>query len=95
MPDGEARATHHQYTTPMRDGGRDGPLRRTYIVTTQDTAHTAYGLVQASIEYAQHYRTVRGTSARGRMESRFKRAYLDRDRLTTASIKLAKEVALA
>lgn len=63
-------------------------------VTTQDTAHTAYGLVQASVEYSQHYRASRGTSESNRAENRFKRAYLDRNRLTTEAVKLAQEVAL-
>lgn len=60
----------------------DGP-------TCQDIDLTAYGLVQASVEYLNHYR--RANSA----QSRFKRAYLDRSAITTDAVKLAQEVALA
>lgn len=48
---------------------------------------TAYGLVQASIEYGQHYRRA------ATEETRFKRAYLDRSRLTKDSVELAQMVA--
>lgn len=48
---------------------------------------TAYGLVQAATEYGQHVR--RANTA----ETRFKRAYLDRDRLTADALVLAQEVA--
>lgn len=50
---------------------------------------TAYGLVQASVEYLNHAR--RAKSA----ETRFKRAYLDRNRITTDAVALAEQVALA
>lgn len=49
--------------------------------------HTAYGLVQASIEYGQHYR--RAQSA----ESRFQRAYLKPDRLAADAYALVQEIA--
>lgn len=55
--------------------------------TCADINLTAYGLVQASVEYGQHVR--RANTA----ESRFKRAYLDRDRLTADAVVLAQEVA--
>jgi phage/plasmid-like protein (TIGR03299 family) len=48
---------------------------------------TCYGLIQASVEYSNHYR--RAAS----LESRFKRAYLNRDRITADAVALAKQVA--
>lgn len=50
---------------------------------------TGYGLVQAAIEYAQHGRKAHS------QETAFKRAYLDKSRITTDAITLAKEVALS
>jgi phage/plasmid-like protein (TIGR03299 family) len=64
-------------------------------VTTEGINDTAYGLVQAAVEFQQHVRGVRGANDLARAESRFKRAYLDRDNLTTVAVELAKEVALA
>ena len=64
-------------------------------VTTEGINDTAYGLVQASIEFQQHVRGVRGKTELARMESRFNRAYLTRDAMTTVAIDLAREVALA
>lgn len=49
----------------------------------------AYGLVQASIEYAQHYRAAQSD------ESRFQRAYLKPDKIAARSWTLAQEVATA
>ena len=63
-------------------------------LTCEGIDHTAYGLVQASIEFQQHVRGVRGDSDLARAESRFKRAYLDRDNLTTVAVNLAREVSL-
>jgi phage/plasmid-like protein (TIGR03299 family) len=48
---------------------------------------TCYGLVQASVEYSNHYR--RAIS----QESRFKRAYLTRDKITADAVELAQQVA--
>lgn len=48
---------------------------------------TAWGLVQASIEYSQHVRKAQTS------DSRFQRAYLDRSALTADAVKLAREVA--
>lgn len=64
-------------------------------VTADGINGTAYGLVQAAIEFQQHVRGVRGADETARAESRFKRAYLDRDALTTVAVKLAQEVAAA
>ena len=57
--------------------------------TCEGIDRTVYGLVQASIEYSQHYR--RANTA----ETRFKRAYLDRSELTASAVKLAQEAVLA
>jgi phage/plasmid-like protein (TIGR03299 family) len=62
-------------------------------ITSEGIDGTAYGLVQAAIEFQQHVRNVRGDSDLARAESRFKRAYLDRDSLTTVAVNLAHEVA--
>lgn len=48
--------------------------------------YTAYGLVQAAIEYNQHYRRARSN------QTRFKRAYLDRSRITTDAIDIVTEL---
>lgn len=57
---------------------------------TQETIRdTTWGLVQAAIEYSQHYRKAKTA------ESRFKRAYLDKSRLTVDALALAQEVAKA
>ena len=65
-------------------------LRSIYSsVTCQDTANTAYGLVQGAIEYGEHFRAARSK------ESRFKRAYLDQSQITQDALTLARQVALA
>lgn len=57
---------------------------------TQETIKdTAWGLVQGAIEYSQHVRKAKTN------ESRFKRAYLDKSRLTVDALALAQEVARA
>jgi phage/plasmid-like protein (TIGR03299 family) len=62
-------------------------------ITQEGIDGTAYGLVQAAIEFQQHVRSVRGADEVARAESRFKRSYLDRDNLTTAAVRLARQVA--
>lgn len=57
--------------------------------TCADVDLTAYGLVQAAIEYAQHARAARS------IESRFRRAYLDRSEITTSAVRIAESVALS
>jgi phage/plasmid-like protein (TIGR03299 family) len=57
----------------------DGP-------TCEGINDTAYGLVQASIEYANHYR--RANSA----QTRFKRAYLDRSQITADASKIVRDL---
>lgn len=64
-------------------------------ITGEGIDTTAYGLVQASLEFQQHVRGVRADSPLARSESRFKRAYLDRDRLTTVAVDLAQKVAVS
>jgi phage/plasmid-like protein (TIGR03299 family) len=62
-------------------------------ITSEGIDGTAYGLVQAAVEFQQHVRGVRAADDQARKESRFKRAYLDRDNLTTVAVQLAQEVA--
>jgi phage/plasmid-like protein (TIGR03299 family) len=57
--------------------------------TCEGIDRTAYGLVQAAVEYGQHVRRANTT------ESRFQRAYLTRDRLAADAVTLAQEVATA
>jgi len=59
----------------------DGP-------TCEGIDHTAYGLVQAASEYHQHVRAARSA------ESRFKRAYLEPQRILTDAVEIARQVAL-
>lgn len=60
--------------------------------TTEGTEHTAYGLVQATIEYSQWFRRTKGGTLQARDESRFNRAYLNRSRLVRDAIALVQEV---
>jgi phage/plasmid-like protein (TIGR03299 family) len=64
-------------------------------VTSEGIDGTAYGLVQAAVEFQQHVRGVRGADEVARAESKFKRAYLDRNSLVTVAVNLAREVANA
>lgn len=63
-------------------------------ITTEGVDDTAYGLVQAAIEFQQHVKGLRGKDDLARAESRFARAYLDRDNLVQGAVALAREVAL-
>lgn len=56
--------------------------------TCEGIDDTAYGLVQASVEYLNHHRKARSA------ESRFKRAYLDRSVLVEDATTIAQEVVL-
>lgn len=56
--------------------------------TNESITGTAYGLVQASIEYQNWVRTAQTD------ETRFSRAYLTRDKLTTKAVEMAQEAAL-
>lgn len=57
--------------------------------TTAETAHTAYGLVQAGIEYLDHVRTFRSA------ESHFTRSYLRREKAKPKVERIAREAANA
>jgi phage/plasmid-like protein (TIGR03299 family) len=63
-------------------------------ITTAGVDDTAYGLVQAAIEFQQHVRSVRAADDVARAESRFKRAYLDRDNMIEGAVALARKVAV-
>lgn len=52
-------------------------------ITGEGLEGTAYGLVQASVEYAEHYRRAHSK------ESRFKRTYLDRNALVQSATRIA------
>jgi phage/plasmid-like protein (TIGR03299 family) len=72
-----------------------GDLRKILSGVTQEgISDTAYGLVQASIEYSQHYRATRAATAAGRMENLFRRAYLEPSLVTANAVELAEEAAL-
>lgn len=66
-----------------------------YGETCDDVTYTAYGLVQAGIEWSQHYRRTNGKTDRVRMENHFKRAMLTTDRLGSSIVRLAQECAVA
>jgi phage/plasmid-like protein (TIGR03299 family) len=57
--------------------------------TCEGINYTAYGLVQASVEYLNHVRKAHSA------ESRFRRAYLDRSELVAHAVNLAQEAARA
>lgn len=61
----------------------DGP-------TCSGVEFTTYGLVQAAIEYSQHYRATRAATPEGRQENRFRRAYLEPSGMTTGAVELAQ-----
>jgi phage/plasmid-like protein (TIGR03299 family) len=54
--------------------------------TCEGISLTTYGLVQASVEYLNHVRKAQSR------ESRFKRAYLDRNQITVDAVRIAREV---
>lgn len=55
--------------------------------TCEAISHTAFGLVQSAVEYLNHARTARTN------ETRFKRAYLDQNKLVTDAVTLAQQFA--
>lgn len=55
--------------------------------TLDNTGLTAYSLVQGAVEYLNHARKARNA------ETRFKRAYLDRERIVSDAVELALEIA--
>lgn len=61
--------------------------------TSEGVANTAYGLVQAAVEYSQHYRRSQGSNERTRIENRFRRAMLSKNDLTAQAMRIVREVA--
>lgn len=61
--------------------------------TTAAVAPTAYGLIQAAVEYQCHYRGTRGDSDRARDEARFRRSYLTTSSVTRDAVTLALRAA--
>lgn len=55
--------------------------------TCEGITGTARGLVEASIEYAEHYRRARSA------ETRFVRSFMDRNRVTSDAVKIATSIA--
>lgn len=55
--------------------------------TCEGIKYTAHGVLQASIEYAEHYRKAQSA------ESRFKRSYLDRNQVVQTAQKIVMELA--
>lgn len=55
--------------------------------------HTAYGMLQASVEWWQHSRATRSATVEGRMENRFARAYLEPSLYTSSAVEVALEAA--
>lgn len=62
-------------------------LKAWYSETCEGIQFTAHGVLQASIEYAEHYRKAQSA------ESRFKRSYLDRNQVVQTAQKLVLELA--
>jgi phage/plasmid-like protein (TIGR03299 family) len=56
--------------------------------TSEGIAETSYGLLQAAIEYGQHYRGTRAKTELGRIENRFQRAYLDPFVYTSSAVEI-------
>lgn len=63
--------------------------------TSEGVDKTAYGLVQAAVEYAQHYRRTQSATAQGHAENRFSRSMLDRSELTRQAVRIVRAVANA
>ena len=60
--------------------------------TQENIRDTSYGLLQASIEWAQHVRNTKGVDERDRLENRFSRSYLDSNSFTESSLKIIKNL---
>lgn len=56
--------------------------------TSEAIAGTSYGLLQAAIEYGQHYRATRAKTELGRIENRFQRAYLEPFVYTSSAVQI-------
>lgn len=60
--------------------------------TSEGIADNAYGLLQAAIEYGQHYRRTAAKTERGRIENRFQRAYLDSFEYTKGAVEILSAI---
>lgn len=56
--------------------------------TSEGIRGTSYGLLQAAIEYGQHYRATRAATELGRVENRFQRAYLEPFAYTSSAVEV-------
>ncbi len=56
--------------------------------TSETISGSAYGLLQAAIEYGQHYRGTRSKTELGRIENRFQRAYLEPFVYTSSAVEI-------
>lgn len=61
--------------------------------TCVDIQDNAFGLFQASVEWSQHVRKVKGKDERSRMESHFKRHIMSDNGLRQSTLSLIREVA--
>ena len=69
-----------------------GAMRELFTSPTLEYQElTAYGMVQAAIEYSQHVRRANGDESKKR-ETKFARAYLDDSKMTQQAFKLVKEL---
>lgn len=77
-----------------------GDLRTIFASPTMEgIAGTAYGLVQAAVEYSEHYRRTAGRDTdgrspeRARAEAKFYRAYLHRNDLAASATRIVRDLA--
>lgn len=56
--------------------------------TSEFISGTSYGLLQAAVEYGQHYRGTRAKTDLGRIENRFQRAYLEPFVYTSSAVEI-------
>ena len=60
--------------------------------TQKKIGGTAYGLLQAGLEYNQHIRATKGADENARVENRFTRAYLDRSQVAEGSMRILRDM---
>ena len=61
--------------------------------TCEGIKTSGYGLVQAAIEYSQHYRNTRAQTVEGRMENRFRGPTSNRSLYTASAVELVHSAA--
>lgn len=61
--------------------------------TLEGIEGTAYGAVQAAVEWSQHVRNTKGKTELDRLENRFTRAYLTKSELSRNAISIVRELA--